>query len=126
MMTSFYNGPESIEVVDDDNLSVTIGSPVQTSSCAAIKPEQISVIANTPRVNTFNATKEVLTFDVVFDVTIQKDDGCYECYQVVKRIGIDKCKLAAEALCSDPVNIVESKSTAADLKNQVRRLAGLL
>ncbi len=104
--------------------SIAVGSPAD-SFCAS----DITIYSNSITPVQFGSADEVACFDVVFSVGINCD-GVSKTYQVVKRIGIDKCKIAQEASCSTPVSIVESKSAAkqeeaAATAKRFRRLAGL-
>lgn len=110
-----------VAAYDDASDSIVVGSP--SSSYA---PQQVTVYAQTITPNTYSAEAPVATFDVVFSVGIMCEDGSSKTYQVVKRIGIDKCKLAEEAMCSSPVSIVESKKEDAKATaKRFRILAGL-
>lgn len=110
-----------VAAYDDASDSVVVGSP--SSSYA---PHQVTVYAQSITPNTYAADSMVATFDVVFSVGIMCEDGSSKTYQVVKRIGVDKCKLAEEAMCSAPVSIVESKKEDAKATaKRFRILAGL-
>lgn len=108
---------------DEYDDTIVVGSPR-----GQYDPSMITVYSNSITPVTYGGADEVAAFDVVFSVGISVD-GTSKTYQVVKRIGIDKCKIACEAACSTPVSIVESKSaTIADAeatKKRFRRLAGL-
>lgn len=104
--------------------SIAIGSPSREHD-----PKNITVYSNSITPVSYQSADEVAAFDVVFSVGIMCEDGSSKTYQVVKRIGIDKCKIACEAECSTPVSIVESKraaiAEAAATKSRFRKLAGL-
>jgi len=105
--------------------TMVIGSPDVSR-----QPADVSICAeNIQPCGGYDPECEVCTFDVVFNVCIREGDTS-KTYRVIKRIGIDKVKLACEAECSAPVSIVESKAAA--LKEQAdattrrfRHLAGL-
>lgn len=126
MMGADTPAPAPVVSYDDaEDATIAVGSPVDQHNAA-----DITVFANsiTP-VSYGAANEEVAAFDVVFSVGINCD-GVSKTYQVVKRIGVDKCKIACEASCSTPVSIVESKSEAlkeeaAATAKRFRRLAGL-
>lgn len=114
--------PDEAPAVDP---SVVIGSPAHSHhpSCISVFAESISTSG------AYDADSPVCTFDVVFNVGIREGDVS-KTYRVVKRIGIDKCKLACDAECSTPVSIVEEKSAAklaeaAATAKRFRVLAGL-
>lgn len=105
--------------------SVVIGSPN-----SSMHPSCISVYAeNITASGAYDPECEVCTFDVVFNVGIREGDTS-KTYRVVKRIGIDKVKLACDAECSTPVSVVEhaaeaKKAEAAATAKRFRILAGL-
>lgn len=112
--------PESFDDLD----GYTISSPT-----CDYDPSTITVYSNsiTP-VQAGGTDEETACFDVVFSVGIMCD-GISKTYQMVKRIGIDKRKIAQEAACSVPVSVVEANSSAvmeaAATAKRFRRLAGL-
>lgn len=123
---------------DDATDSMVVGAPRYEHD-----PAKVSVYANgiTPVSGNYCAPQTsgaesekpadgVAVFDIVFSVGIDCGNGVTKTYQVVKRIGIDKCKIACEAECTTPVSIVESKNEkalaeAAETKKRFRILAGL-
>ena len=105
--------------------SVVMGNPNNSRhpSCISVYAETISPSGS------YDPECEVCTFDVVFNVGIREGE-ISKTYRVVKRIGVDKVKLACDAECSSPVSIVEEKAqekkaaSAAQAK-RFRVLAGL-
>jgi hypothetical protein len=95
----------------DAALSQSTGSiEIGTPKSGAIDPSTISVYANTITPVSYNMdSTAVAAFDVVFSVGIIGEGGTSKTYQVVKRIGIDKCKIAGEVSSSTPVSVVEAK-----------------
>ncbi len=119
MMTTPGAEPES---------AVTIGAPAP----AVVDPTTVTVYANSINPISYSGDANgIAAFDVVFSVGLACADGSCKTYQVVKRIGIDKCKIAAEVENSTPVSIVEAKveETVKPRVNEsvsrARRLAGL-
>lgn len=107
--------------------SVTIGTPATYSD-----PSSVTVYANSITPTSYNADASgMATFDVVFSVGINCGDGTCKTYQVVKRIGIDKARIAADVEHAAPVSIVENKKEEAnktalnETVSRARRLAGL-
>lgn len=105
--------------------SVVIGSPDNSRqpSCISVYAESIQPSGS------YDPECAVCTFDVVFNVGIREGEMS-KTYRVVKRIGIDKVKLACDAECSTPISIVEEKSQqkkeeAAATAKRFRILAGL-
>lgn len=109
----------------DFDHSIAIGSPT-----SGVDASSITVYANNISAVSYVASNDnIVAFDIVFSVGINCGDST-KTYQVVKRIGIDKCKLADEAESSTPVSVVEAKSDAlkeeaAATRKRFRRLAGL-
>lgn len=110
-----------------DDSVMTIGSPykMHDPSCVNVYAESI-----TPA-DPYGAGEPsaIAVFDVVFVVGVN-EGTCTKTYRVVKRIGIDRCKIACEAECSAPVSIVEEKSEqrkaeAKETAKRFRKLAGL-
>lgn len=113
----------AVEPEIDD--TIVIGSPSNSRH-----PSTVSVYAESINsAGTYAGDCEVCSFDVVFSVGISEGDVS-KTYRVIKRIGIDKVKLAQEAECATPVSIVEEKTeakkaaTAAQTK-RFRQMAGL-
>lgn len=105
--------------------SVVVGSPDNSRPASVISVYADSI---TPS-GSYDETSTVCTFDVVFSVGIREGDTS-KTYRVVKRIGIDKVKLACDAECSSPVAIVEhateaKKALAAAQAKRMRQIAGL-
>lgn len=104
--------------------SIAIGTPevVETPK------KTISVSAQSISTTNYSSNPdEIATFDIIFNVSIDCD-GCYKTYQIVKRIGVNKTKLAAEVENVRSVSVVESKvekKTEPSLVEQLRTLAGL-
>jgi hypothetical protein len=121
---SMAQGAPAISYDDAADATIAVGSPV-----GQYDPSTITVYSNSITPVSYGGSDEVACFDVVFSVGINCE-GVSKTYQVVKRIGIDKCRIASEAACSTPVSIVESKSEAlkeeaAATRKRFRRLAGL-
>lgn len=106
--------------------SMVIGAPASMHD-----PKSITVYANSINPVSYSGDVDgVAAFDVVFSVGMNCADGTCKTYQVVKRIGIDKIKIAHEAESSTPVSIVEArveakKAAALAEAKRFRVLAGL-
>jgi hypothetical protein len=109
--------------------SIAIGSP----SPAHVDPKTITVYANSISPISFSGDADgVAAFDIVFSVGVNCGETS-KTYQVVKRIGIDKARIAAEVENAQPLSIVEAQpAPKVEEKKQVitevqrmRRLAGL-
>jgi len=123
---------DSAYCADPDNSSVVVGTPVGLG----FDPKRVTVYASTITPTTYGTDENgVATFDVVFTVGIDCD-GKSNTYQIVKRIGVDKAKIAAEVQSSQPVSVVESVQATAPKKKDpteyvltqteaFKRLAGL-
>jgi hypothetical protein len=109
--------------------TMAIGSPAP----AHVDPKTITVYANSINPISFSGDADgVAAFDIVFSVGVNCGETS-KTYQVVKRIGIDKARIAAEVENAQPMSIVEAKpAPVVEEKKQVitevqrmRRLAGL-
>jgi hypothetical protein len=128
---------QSAQVYSGGN-SVVVGDPVDYPPPATEVPKRtISVYANSINAVSYDVSGEVACFDIVFSVGIMDSDGsACKTYQVVKRIGIDKEKIAGEVKDSSPVTVVEAskpepkkvinegRSKPSELE-RFRRIAGL-
>lgn len=115
-----------------DDVSIAVGDVAETDS--SMDPSKIAVYAATITPVSYGDADPIACFDVVFTVGVNCD-GASKTYQVVKRIGIDKCKIAAQASASSPVSVVEDVKPVVKESQQTkpvkseleifRRLAGL-
>lgn len=128
---NYYDAQDSVSFSTHDGAeddTVTIGAPAPSTGYT--DPSRVAITANTPKLNSFNSTHAVATFDIVFDVTIANDAGGFDSYQIVKRIGVDKCRIAEEARTNETVSVVESKSAYKSITEsqvyKMRKLAGLV
>jgi hypothetical protein len=116
-----------ITVPDGDvvDASIVIGAP----TVAALDPSHISVFANSINPVSYANDSAIVAFDVVFSVGIVcPDSGRTETFQVVKRIGVDRMKMANDAKSTTPVSIVEAKKPVQEggvSTARFRALAGL-
>lgn len=111
--------------------SIVMGAP----DIPGITPERVSVYFDSCTQSSYNDTDPVISFDLVFCVSVfnntEANEICQKTYKVVKRIGIDRCKIAVDAQSSVPITVVESVKEAApssvtsNIKQEFRRLAGL-
>lgn len=104
--------------------SVVMGDPV-----SSIAPQNIYVSANAISACTYDAENPIASFDVVFSVHITADDGTSKTYQIIKRIGVDRKKIADEAMRSVPTSVIEAKQAPQEKflisKERARQMAGL-
>lgn len=112
--------------ITSDSMSdtIAIGTPASEHS-----PRNITVYANSINPISYNDDDPVVAFDVVFSVGIACEDGSTKTYQVVKRIGVDRQKMASDAQATTPVSIVEAKKplkeSASYTTARFKALAGL-
>jgi len=103
---------------------VTISNPVPSNE---MTPDMVYVYANniTP-VNT-EPGNAIVSFDVVFSVSCTDPvTGSTSTHQVVKRIGVDKMKMANDAKMTTPISIVEAQAPLINAtKERFKALAGL-
>lgn len=90
---------------DSEDSTIAIGSPVSDQHDV----KNVTVYANSITPVSYGDSDPVVAFDVVFSVGIFCGDGSTKTYQVVKRIGVDRMKMAADAQSTTPVSIVEEK-----------------
>lgn len=100
-----------------------VNTDIETLPMGTYAPAQITVYSNNITPVAYNPDDTINAFDIVFSVQITEGNGT-KTYQVVKRIGIDKVKLAQQAQSSTPITVVESKKPSINVKNW-RRIAGL-
>lgn len=122
--TQYADSTSVITPTNEPDETVVVGSPAVSSS-------QVTVYANSIQpVSIGDDGSGIAVFDVVFSVGIAPGDGTCKSYQVVKRIGIDKARIAVEVQQSTPMSIVEeTKAATKPMVNEsvrrARRLAGL-
>lgn len=121
-VTDSASGPEG-------DMTFAIGTPAP----AQVDPKMVTVYANGINAVSFSSDENgIAAFDIVFSVGVICGE-ISKTYQVVKRIGIDKMKIAAEVENTQPMSIVEAQ---AEVKpdptkyvlsevERFRRLAGL-
>lgn len=119
-------------VTTDDGSPVEINKDVSISNPVSnmIRPEMVYVYTN--HITPVSTTPEntVVYFDVIFSVSITEENtDTTSTHQVVKRIGIDKMKLANDAKMTTPT-MVESKKPVNEgqsltTTNRLKALAGL-
>ena len=91
--------------ISSDDMSITLGTPVAPET----DPSNIFVYADNIT-QAMSNVGPIAAFDVVFSVNCTcPDTGAIKLYKVVKRIGVDKCKMMQDAQTTTPVSIVEAK-----------------
>ncbi len=88
-----------------DDYAIAVGDVAETDS--GMDASKITVYAGNISPVSYNDSDPIACFDVVFTVGMNCD-GQSKTYQVVKRIGIDKVKIAAQASAGAPVSVVEA------------------
>ena len=114
----------AVDRTDYDYDDMTIGMP-----CSELEASAVTVYATSITPVSYDANDgPVVAFDIVFSVGVNCGDST-KTYQVVRRIGVDKVKLATTAQSTTPVSIVEAKNAlskdADETRKRFRRLAGL-
>ena len=109
--------------VNDVNELPLVSTDVAALPMGSYSPAQITIYSNNITPVAYNPDDTINAFDIVFSVQIAEGVGT-KTYQVVKRIGIDKVKLAQQAQSSTPITVVESKKPFINTTNW-RRVAGL-
>jgi hypothetical protein len=121
----------------DVTASVTVPAEVDTS-----KHEHISVYVDSATVSNYNAKDPCVCVDVVLTVSIQNPiTYANSSYKLVKRLSMDKVKLALQAEVLTPFQVVEAKTeeqvqaeklaeaqadAAAKAARRAKELAGLI
>lgn len=110
-----------------DDSSIAIGDVAEIDPFQ--DPRNITVYAGNITPVSFSTSDEISSFDIVFSIGVV-NNGESKTYQVVKRVGVDKCKIAAQAAAGTPVSIVETKEPpktkpAFSEIQRMRRIAGL-
>ncbi|WP_407305207.1 hypothetical protein [Acinetobacter sp.] len=93
-----------------------------------IDPESVLVYSSNIASVSSGGGSNITAFDVTFTVSFTcPDTGTFSTYQVIKRIGVDKMKLAHEAKMSTPITVVEAKKPEQYVysKDRIKALAGL-
>jgi hypothetical protein len=122
---SYSDSSTSVMTSDGaEDETIAIGTPEPRAKTIAVYADSVA------STEYCTAPEGIATFDVVFNVTVTDDDGSYKTYKVVKRIGVNKAKLAAEVDNIAPVAVVEAADTKAEknkvsIVEQFRQLAGL-
>jgi len=110
-----------ISTPDSTVTTVTSSAPVKN----------VTVYAQSINAVSYGDDDPIVAFDCVFSVGIVcPDTGSTKTYQVVKRIGVDRQKMAADAESTTPVSIVEARKPEEKGKfltntARLRALAGL-
>ena len=101
--------PEGMEITTDvsPDGSIAIGAP---AAAPGMDPKSVYIYANSINPVSSMDDSNIVAFDIVFSVSCScPDTGTASTYQVVKRIGIDKMKMADAAKSTTPISIVEAK-----------------
>ena len=106
-------GAPSLEKPDDgmeNNGGISIENP--TVANTDLSPESVYVYAGSITPVSSEPGSAIASFDVVFSVSCMDPSGTTSTHQVVKRIGVDKMKMANDAKMTTPISIVESEKPA--------------
>lgn len=103
---------------DSYDASIAVGSPESdvAAKFVSVYPTSITPVS-------YATDDPIVTFDIVFSVTCS-EDGIVKTYQVVKRIGIDRHKIAQDAKQTVPISVVEEKAPK-EGNARLLQLAGL-
>jgi hypothetical protein len=117
-------------VVDEPSVdtSITISNPVPPPA----PQKRVTLYAQSINQVSYSDNDSMACFDIVFSVGVLENDDTTKTYQVVKRISLDKYKLAAEAENTQVSAVVEAKKESVPEKKPMiseakryRVLAGL-
>ena len=112
-------------IATSDDPVMTMGDPT-----TEMDMKNVTVYANSINPVSYVGDDPIVAFDVVFSVGMTCSDGSTKTYQVVKRFGVDRMKMANDAMHSTPVSIVEAKKPASQERflvstERARAMAGL-
>lgn len=99
--------------------------------------DHISVYMDSAQVTNYDPRSPIVQIDMVLSVSISDPagTGCSNTYKMVKRVAMDKCKLACDAENLTPVTVVEDEEDPAEVKKimeafyhaqRAREIAGLV
>lgn len=95
----------------DDAGGISIENPTVANN--DMTPSSISVYAHSINPTSYMGDDNIASFDVIFSISItDQATGSITTHQVVKRIGVDKMKMAYNAKMTTPVSVVEAKKPA--------------
>lgn len=84
---------------------LTVSDPTPPRDLVGVYAEKISSVS-------FRDDTDIAEFDIVFQVNCScPETGSTRIYNVVKRIGVDRYKLADQAKAGAPISIVEAQKT---------------
>lgn len=121
----------------NDTQIVSVSEPEQTAPAPTeitkdMDPESVYVWANSINPASSAGSGNMVAFDVIFSVSCTcPDTGTNHTFQVVKRIAVDKMKMAHEAKSGTPVSVVENKKpepekfALTETAERWKRLAGI-
>lgn len=78
------------------------------------KFDHIAVYMDSAQVSNYDMNSPTVTVDMVLTVSIQNPNGGSASYKMVKRIAMDKCKLACDAENLAPTTVVEAEEPEED------------
>lgn len=117
-----YRSAEPPQVSQLPDSTITIGAPSIVED-----PKLITIYTQSITPVSYQGDDIIRTFDIVFSVSCTcPETGNLSTYQVVKRIGVDRVKMAQDARNGVPISIVESKKPGPHISTaDVKKLCGL-
>lgn len=114
----------SIEPIQNQDTAGSIGAELEVSdveldpSCIYIWAEGIKSVGG-------DQSESCACFDITFNISVSDSTrGSPSTFSIVKRVKVDKVKLASQAAAQGPAAVIENKEQRAHLK-RLRTLAGL-
>lgn len=122
-VTDVPTGASSMEITSTD-------MDVKQDEGYTFDPSKVTIYVDSVRPVEYGSTDQMACFDMVLSVGILCDDGRSKTYSLVKRISMDKQRIAKQAECGAPISVVENQTeakgiSAAPTLRRIRRLAGL-
>lgn len=98
--------PPAMEPCADMTAKMTMPADIDPMSC-----DHIGVYVDSANVVNYDPSNPMVCVDMVMTVTITPPgSGATSSYKMVKRISMDKVKLACQAECETPISVVEEET----------------
>ena len=121
-----------VPTITQDGEGVDPSTVIGDRGAMGISPANVCIYADCINPISYMGDDPIIAFDVVFSVAVTcPETNTIETYKVVKRIGVDRMKMADQAKSTTPVSVLEAKDEGAEKakaaqKVRARQLAGLI
>ncbi len=117
----------SIEPIQNQDTAGSIGAELEVSD-VELDPSCIYIWAEGIKSAGGDQSESCACFDITFNISVSDSTrgslGSHSTFSIVKRVKVDKVKLASQAAAQGPAAVIENKEQRAHLK-RLRTLAGL-